>query len=123
MIITKAKSTDGSTSRTVAGFGIVNRTAVFGSYPQIHALYMVRLIDGHEFNVIAKRTASPLDNTEMIRLAGPSRLVEDSFLPTGNDAAQNEQLKSAIIDLIERSLPTTLQDMGASIGPDRESSG
>jgi hypothetical protein len=112
MIITKAKSTYGSTGRTVAGFGMINRTAVFGSYPQIHALYLVKLIDGHEFNLIAKRSASPLNNTEIIRLAGPSRLVDDSFLPTANDVARNEQLKAAIIDLIERSLPTTLQDMG-----------
>jgi hypothetical protein len=112
LIITKAKSTYGSTARTVAGFGVINRTAVFGSYPQIHALYMVRLIDGHEFNLIAKRSASPLDNTEVVRLAGPSRPVDDSFLPTANDAVRNEQLKAAIIDLIERSLPTTLLDMG-----------
>jgi hypothetical protein len=112
VIITKAKSTYGSTGRTVAGFGVINRTAVFGSYPQIHALYVVKLIDGHEYNSIAKRSASPLNNTETIRLSGPSRSVDDSFLPTANDPAQNEKLKAAIIDLIERSLPTTLQDMG-----------
>jgi hypothetical protein len=112
VIITKAKSKYGSTSRTVAGFGIINHSAVFGSYAQIHALYVVRVIDGHEFNLIEKRSASPLNNTEMFRLAGPSRLVDGSFLPTANDAAQNEPLKAGITDLIERSLPTTLQDLG-----------
>jgi hypothetical protein len=112
VLITKAKSIYGSTGRTVAGLGVVNRTAVFGSSSQIHALYVVRLVDGHDFKVISKAAASPLNNTEIIRLAGPSRLVDDSFLPAANDVPRNEQLKAAFIDLIERSLPTTLEDLG-----------
>jgi hypothetical protein len=112
VLITKAKSTYGSTGRTVAGVGVINSTAVFGSYSQIHALYVVRLVDGHDFKLIAKGSASPLNNTEMFRLAGPSRLLDASFLPAANDMPRNEQLKAAIIDLIERSLPTTLEDLG-----------
>jgi hypothetical protein len=112
VLITKAKSIYGSTGRTVAGVGVINRTAAFGSSSQIHALYVIRLLDGHDFKVIAKGSASPLDNTEMNRLAGPSRLVDDSFLPAANDMPRNEKLKAAIIDLIERSLPTTLETLG-----------
>jgi hypothetical protein len=73
---------------------------------------MVRLIDGRELSLIAKRSAAPISNTEVNRLAGPSRSVDVSFLPTAADPAHNEQLKAAIIDLIERILPITLQDMG-----------
>jgi hypothetical protein len=112
MLITKAKSIYGSTSRTVAGVGVISRTAVFGSSSQIHALYVVRLVDGHDFHLIAKGTASPLNNSEMNRLAGPSRPVDDFFLPAANDIPRNEKLKAAIIDLIERSLPTTMDDLG-----------
>jgi hypothetical protein len=112
VIITKAKSKYGSTGRTVAGFGIIDHRAVFGSYAQIHALYVVRVIDGHGYKLIDKKSASPLNNAEMFRLAGPSRLVDDSFLPTANDPPGNEPLKAAITDLIDRSLPTTLQDLG-----------
>jgi hypothetical protein len=112
VLITKSKSIYGSTGRTVAGVGVINSTAVFGSYSQIHALYVIRLLDGHNFKLIAKGTASPLNNTEMNRLAGPSRLVEDAFLPAANDMPRNEKLKAAIIDLIERSLPTTLEELG-----------
>jgi hypothetical protein len=96
----------------VAGLGIINHRAVFGSYAQIHALYVVRVIDGQSFNLIDKRSASPLNNAEMYRLSGPSRLVDDSLLPTANEPAQNEALKAAITDLVERSLSTTLQDLG-----------
>jgi hypothetical protein len=112
VLITKAKSIYGSTGRTVAGVGVINRTAVFDSSFQIHALYTIRLVDGHDFHLIAKGTASPLNNDEMNRLAGPSRSVDDSFLPTANDIPENEKLKAAIIELIERSLPTTLEDLG-----------
>jgi hypothetical protein len=112
LLITKAKSIYGSTGRTVAGVGVINRTAAFGSSSQIHALYAIRLLDGHDYKVIAKGSASPLNNTEMDRLAGPSRLVDDSFLPAANDMLRNDKLKAAIIDLIERSLPTTLEDLG-----------
>jgi hypothetical protein len=112
VLITKAKSIYGSTGRTVAGVGVINRTAAFGSSSQIHALYAIRLLDGHDYKVIAKGSASPLNNTEMDRLARPSRLVDDSFLPAANDMLRNDKLKAAIIDLIERSLPTTLEDLG-----------
>ncbi|SDR57395.1 hypothetical protein SAMN05444161_6564 [Rhizobiales bacterium GAS191] len=111
VVITKAKSTYGSTGRRVAGIGIVSHGAVFDSYTQIHALYVIRIIDGHALSVVDKRSASPLGNSEMTRLEGPSRLVDASFLPTTNDVAGNEKLKAAIIDLIDRSLKTTLQDL------------
>jgi hypothetical protein len=111
VVITKAKSTYGSTGRAVAGIGMINYGALFGSYIQIHALYAAWVIDGHEFKVVQKRPAAPVNNTEILRLAGPSRTVDDSFLPTANDPARNAKLKAGIIDLIERSLPATLQGL------------
>jgi hypothetical protein len=111
VVITKATSPYGSRGRTVAGVGIINHGAVFGSYAQLHALYLIRVIDGHEFKVIDKRSASPLDGAEMVRLAGPSRLIDPSLLPAANDPARNDNLKAAVTDLIERSLPATLRDL------------
>jgi hypothetical protein len=111
VVITKAKSRYGSRAKTVAGVGMINHDAVFDSYHQIHALYVIRVIDGHDFSVNDKRSAAPLNNTEMVRLEGPSRVVDDSFQPMANDTPPNDKLKAAIIDLIERSLPTTLQDL------------
>jgi hypothetical protein len=90
---------------------MINRGAVFGSSLQIHALYTVWVIDGHEFKVIEKRSAAPLNNTEMRRLTGPSRMVDEALSPPASDPARNEKLKAAITDLIERSLPATLQQL------------
>jgi hypothetical protein len=69
------------------------------------------VIDGHEFKVIGERTAGPLDNKEIVRLEGPTRLVDDALLPAANGAAGNAPLKATVTDLIERSLPVTLQGL------------
>jgi hypothetical protein len=108
VVVTKAKSPYGSHGRKVTGVGIINNAALLKAYTQIYALYVIRVIDGHSFKVIDKRPAAPLNNTDMVRLEGPSRLVDDTFLPTTGSVVENEQLKAAVIDLINRSLPTTL---------------
>jgi hypothetical protein len=111
VVITKATSPYGSRGRTVAGIGIINHAAVFGASAQIYALYMIRVVDGHSFKVIDKKSASPVDSAELFRLAGPSRQIGASVLPGAQNLAGNEQLKAAVTDLIERSLPATLQDL------------
>jgi hypothetical protein len=46
-----------------------------------------------------------------LRLAGPSRTIDESFAPSTGDPAQNEKLHAAIADLVVRSLSVTLSDM------------
>jgi hypothetical protein len=41
----------------------------------------------------------------MVRLEGPSRMVDGLLQPTANDTSPNDQVKVAIIDLIEQSRP------------------
>jgi hypothetical protein len=111
VIITKGTSAYGSGGRSVGGIGIISHSALLKSYNQIHALYMVRVVDGHAFSLREKRSAAPLDNSEIVRLGGPSRMVDGTFLPTEIGAAGNEKLKEAVTDLIERSLPATLESL------------
>jgi hypothetical protein len=111
VVVTKGKSRYGSRAGTVAGVGMINHDTVFDSYHEIHALYTIRIIDGHDFSVIDKRSAAPLYNTELARLEGPSRMVDDSLQPAANDTLPSDRVKAAIIDLIERSLPATLQSL------------
>ena len=106
IVITPAKSKLG-TGRNVEGIGFVEYRTVLASYGLIHALYEVRVIDGKTFDVIEKRAASPLGNSEMMKLAGPSRSVDATF----EGPATGERLRPAIVDLITRSLPLTLGDM------------
>jgi hypothetical protein len=111
VVITKGASVYGNGGRSVGGIGIISHSTLLNSYNQIHALYVVRVIDGHTFSVMDKRSAPPLDNTEIVRLGGPSRMVDGTFLPAEIGAAGNEKLKEAITDLIERSLPATLENL------------
>jgi hypothetical protein len=111
VVITKGTSIYGNGARSVEGVGIIHHSALLNSYNQIHALYVVRVIDAHKFSVLDTWSAAPLDNTEIARLRGPSRTVDDAFLPTGIGPAENEKLKAAVTDLIERSLPATLENL------------
>jgi hypothetical protein len=119
VVITAATSPYGSRGRTVTGVGIINRSAVLGASAQLHALYMIRVIDGHTFKVIDRKSASPVDGSDLDRLSGPSRDLDPSLLPAAPGPAQDqaqalthdEPLKAAITDLIERSLPQTLKDL------------
>jgi hypothetical protein len=72
---------------------------------------VIRLIDGHDLKVIDKQSAAPPDNSNMVRLEGPSRLLDAALLPASGDAARNQALKAAVTDLIEHSLESTLQDL------------
>ncbi len=116
IVIVKAKSQIGHGNRTVAGLGMVSSGTAFGSYAQIHALYEVRVYDGHSFELIEKRSAAPLDNADLTRLAGPNRRVDDGYLPSAGEPERNEKLHAAIVELIERSLPSTLQNLHLASG-------
>jgi hypothetical protein len=111
IVITKAKSNFGGGARKVEGIGFVSYGTLLASYHQIHALYEIRVFDGKTFDVIEKMTAPPLDDVGVVRLAGPSRTIDESFTPSAGNPAQNEKLHAAITDLVARSLSTTLSDM------------
>jgi hypothetical protein len=111
VVITKGESHYGSRSKSVAGVGMISHDAVLDSYHEIHALYVIWIIDGHDFSVIDKRSAAPLGSAELVKLEGPSRMVDASLQPTASDASPNDGMKAAVIDLIERSLPPTLQSL------------
>ena len=106
IVISRAKSKLAN-GRNVEGIGFAEYHTLLASYGLIHALYEVRVIDGKTFDVIEKRVASPLGNSETIRLQGPSQLVDGTI----NGPAGIEKLRAVIVDLITRSLPQTLGDM------------
>jgi hypothetical protein len=111
IVITKARSNFGGGGRKIEGIGFLTYSTVLASYNQIHALYEIRVFDGKTFDVIEKMAAPPFDDVGAVRIAGPSRMIDESFsLSTGNPA-QNEKLHAAITDLVARSLSTTLSDM------------
>jgi hypothetical protein len=111
IVITKAKSNFGGGARKVEGIGFITYGTMMESYNQVHALYEIRVFDGKSFDVIEKMAAPPLDDFGAVRLAGPSRMIDESFAPGTGNPAENEQLHTAIADLVARSLSSALSDM------------
>jgi hypothetical protein len=111
VVVTKASMKYGTSGARVSGVGIIAHSAVFDSFAIVHALYVIRVIDGRSFHTIDKKAAQPVDNTSIVRLAGPSRNFEMTGQPSAFDPLPNESLKAAVADLISRSLEPTLKDL------------
>jgi|SRR5579871_631036 len=110
IVISRARTDLGAGGRKLEGIGLVTYNTMTESYRAIHALYEIRVVDGKTFDVIEKIAAGPLDNSTDLRLAGPSRLLDEGGA-VGGDPASDENLHGAIVDLITRSLPVTMDDM------------
>jgi hypothetical protein len=110
VVITKTRMNFGAGSRKVEGVGLVTYKTVLETYSQIHALYEIRVVDGKTFDVIAKMVAQPTDNLTNVKMAGPSQPFDGGFSSSTSDT-QDENLHRAVVDLIVRSLPSTLRDM------------
>jgi hypothetical protein len=112
IVVTKAGSQYASTNQGVHGLGILDHSAL-GTRVVLYALYSVTVVDAHNLSVIASSPAFPLSQTvlSMQAIRGPSRELDESWMPTTLDAAQNMRLKSAIIDLLDRNLPGTIANL------------
>jgi hypothetical protein len=108
--ITKATPKYGTRGAPVSGIGLIKHSALLDSSAVVHALYVVRVVDGHSFRTVDKKSAPPMANSGVIRLAGPSREFDPGdqqvFYPL-----QNEPLRAAVIELINQSLDQTLRDL------------
>jgi hypothetical protein len=92
-------------NRVVRGVGIVER---IGPRYDVFALYSVTLLDGN-FSYLGRSMASLPDSPYLYSPA--SREVDQSFWPASFDAASNQRLTAAIVDLIEESLPQSLHQL------------
>jgi hypothetical protein len=118
VVITRGFSQLGGTNQSVSGLGILETSGgVFSSDRQfVYALYTVSIIDAREFSSKAvtvglmpgEAAIDPLRSTVM---RGPHKQVDRSWWPTARDAASNQRLKGAVVELIDQSLPNTLQQL------------
>jgi hypothetical protein len=112
IVVSKGFSQYAGTNQSVHGLGILEHSAL-GTGVWVHALYWITVVDGHTFAVVANASAFPLDQTMLSfeAIKGPSRKVDESWMPTTLDAAQNVRLKSAVTDLLDRNLPGTIESL------------
>src|SRR5215472_6001315 len=68
IVITKATLKFGTRGVPVSGIGLNRHSTVFDSSAIMHAIYVIRVIDGQSFRTIDKKSAGPVDNSGTIRL-------------------------------------------------------
>lgn len=105
IVITKAKANFGGSNRKVEGMGLITYSTVLESFSLLHALYEIRVVDGRAFDIIERLPAGPSDAASSVRLAGPSLVID------GKVDEPDETLRRAIVELLSRSLPSTLSDL------------
>jgi hypothetical protein len=110
VVVTKASSRYGSRGHLVSGIGVIDDNTVLARYAEVYALYTIWVIDGHSFEVIDKKSASPIGNADVVRLSGPSRKLDPALLSSA-DLAASDQIRTAATELITKSLDITLRDL------------
>jgi hypothetical protein len=116
IVLTSAESQYASTNQSLNGLGIVEHGGGAGIFPKhyfLFALYYVSVIDGNQFSPLGLSVASLPEAPSylMAVIHGPNREVDQSLWPASLDAASNQRLKGGVIELIDKSLPNTLQQM------------
>jgi hypothetical protein len=117
VVITRGFSKVGATNQFVNGLGIIEASSpIYASSYFIYALYGVSIVDARTFaskGIVSARMPgesqiNPLPTTFLI---GPHRKADQSWWPTSRDAASNQRLKGAVVELIDQSLSYTLQQL------------
>jgi len=113
IVVSKGSGRAANTKQNIYGLGILEEHTGLGPASWwVFALYWITVVDGHSFAVIASAPAIPLDQIKMLaQVKGPSRQVDESWMPTTLAAPQNMQLKSAITELLDRNLPGTIDSL------------
>jgi hypothetical protein len=116
IVLTSAESQYASTNQSLNGLGIVEHGGGAGIFPKhyfLFALYAVSVIDGNQFSPLGFSFASLPGAAPYLMevIHGPNREVDQSLWPASLDAASNQRLKGGVIELIDKSLPNTLQQM------------
>ncbi len=118
VVISRGGSQVGATNQAVTGLGMLEASGgVFSENRYyLYALYAVSIIDAHEFSSKAFTTGlmpgeAPFNPLTTPVLHGPHRQVDQSWWPTSLDAASNQRLKGAVVELVDKSLPNTLQQL------------
>jgi hypothetical protein len=114
LIVNKGIGQFGQTNQYLRGLGMVEGPSAFdynNSY--VHAYYSLSVVDGHAWTLSSPTFGSLPGGQGLFgpRLQGVNRQVDKTWWPASLDAAPNQRLKTVVVELIDQSLPGTLQKM------------
>jgi hypothetical protein len=98
----------GHTRKRYSGLGIVEHLVAFKPKVDLYVLYDITVVDGHDLSVVAStQKGVALGGAEPPNFVW--RDVDESWMPASLDAAQNVRLKGAVTEMLDRSLPGTIE--------------
>jgi hypothetical protein len=118
VVLTRGVSQVGATNQYVNGLGLLEASGgiLYANTYFVYAIYAVDLVDANAFSSMGAAISlmpgeSLVDPLRTTALRGPHRQVDQSWWPTSLDAASNQRLKGAVVQLIDASLANTLQQL------------
>jgi hypothetical protein len=112
LVVLKSERQYGRTNQILQGLGTVEGNSLFGSIIYVHAYYDIVVVDRHDFKTKSQTISTIPGQQKFGDLMGsPYRQVDASWWPSSRDAASNQRLKGVVVELIDQSLPGTLQRM------------
>ncbi len=112
VVILKSERQYSRTNQILQGLGMVKSGSLFTQYVHLHAYYGISLVDGRAFNIKSGAISIiPGQHQFMDIMGSPYRKVDATWWPASLDAASNQRLKGAVVELIDQSLPDTLRRM------------
>jgi hypothetical protein len=121
LVVIASSSSVGSTNQSVGGLGIVQTGGVLVTKAWLHAVFQVRVYDGRTLEFLGWKPATIGQNTFMAMIKGPHREVDVSWWPEKAKVEADVRLKSAMRELVEQALTTTLPEVLALEPPRRAS--
>jgi hypothetical protein len=102
----------GSSRERYSGLGINDHALLFGqSKVGLYVLYDITVVDGHDLSVVASTQKGVALGPALEPINFVWRDLDESWMPAALDAAQNMRLKGAVTEMLDRSLPTTIESM------------
>jgi hypothetical protein len=113
LIVTKASAPYGQTNQMLTGLGIVDGFKFGDHLVYVYTFYSISLVNGHDWTVSRGTFATVPGEPSLFgpRLKGASRELDASWWPASLDATSSQRLKGVVAELIDQSLPGTLQKM------------
>jgi hypothetical protein len=115
LIVVKSERSSGGSSRPMfQGLGSTEGNTDVDPIMFVHAYYSIYLVDGRDFQVKSQAGSHiPRPYNPFIRefMSSPARKVDASMWPTSLNAAEHQKLKGVVVELIDQSLPPTLEKL------------
>ncbi len=110
LVVMRGSSAYGTTTQTVKGYGIVRSgDGVVIDQVYLYALANLVLYENFSFKVLAEQRIGSKGLFTM--MSGPHKKVETAVWPTPLGAADNPNMKAAVLGLIDAGLAATVPDV------------